>query len=288
MPHNTKEIRHVYKVKHNLKRGNQIILLMITDCKKWHYLVVKSLSILLRGITSNHKEVFHCLNCFRSYNTKNRLKKHKNVCENHDYCYVEMPEEDNRILKYNYGEKSLRTQFTIYADLECSLEKMSTYHNDPEKSSITKVNKHTPSGYSLFTCSSFDSTENKLDYYKGKDCMKKFCKVLKEHATRIINYEKKKEEKMHNKQKNCYICKKRFSTDDNSEKYHKVRDHCHYSKFIDSFRFMSSSLSSLIDNLAEGLRSDKCAHCKSCLDYISTIFGALSVKIIIRKTLIKN
>ena len=41
-------------------------------------------------------------------------------------------------------------------------------------------------------------------------------------------------------------------------------------KFIDSFRFMSSSLSSLADNLSEGLHSDKCTDCKSCLDYITT------------------
>ena len=38
----------------------------------------------------------------------------------------------------------------------------------------------------------------------------------------------KKEEKKHNKQGVCRICKKRFSTDDNNKKYHKVRDHCHY------------------------------------------------------------
>ena len=41
-------------------------------------------------------------------------------------------------------------------------------------------------------------------------------------------------------------------------------------KFIDSFRFMSSSLSSLIDNLSVGLHSDKCTDCKSCLDYMIT------------------
>ena len=32
----------------------------------------------------------------------------------------------------------------------------------------------------------------KINCYRGKDCMKRFCKDLKEHATRIINYEKKK------------------------------------------------------------------------------------------------
>ena len=40
---------------------------MITDGEKWHYLVVKKLSVLLRGITSNHNEDFYCLNCFRAY-----------------------------------------------------------------------------------------------------------------------------------------------------------------------------------------------------------------------------
>ena len=56
VPHNTEKIRLAYKSKHNFKRENQVILLMITDGKKWHYLAVKSLSALLRGITSNYKE----------------------------------------------------------------------------------------------------------------------------------------------------------------------------------------------------------------------------------------
>ena len=54
---------------------------------------------------------------------ENKLKKHKKVCENHDYCYVEMPEEYTKILKYNEGEKSMKSPFIVYADLECLLEK---------------------------------------------------------------------------------------------------------------------------------------------------------------------
>ena len=39
--------------------------------------------------------------------------------QDHDYCYVKRPEEDEKILKYNSGEKSLKVPFMIYADLQC-------------------------------------------------------------------------------------------------------------------------------------------------------------------------
>ena len=103
-----------------------------------------------------------------------------------------MPAEDNKILKYNHGEKSMKVSFVICADLECLLVKINTCRNNPEKSSTTKISKHSPSGYSLFTCSSFDTKEKKLDCHRGEDCMKEFCKDLKKHVTRIIKYDKKK------------------------------------------------------------------------------------------------
>ena len=199
--------------------------------------------------------------------------------------------------------------------------------------------------------------------------MKKFCKDLREHATKTINYEKKdmipltkKEKKNHNKQEVCYICKKEFNTDD--KKHYKVKDHCHYMgkyrgaahnicnlryripkeipivfhngstydyhfpikelvkefdgnfeclgentekyitfsvplkkeiknnkiieityklKFIDSYRFMSTSLSKIVDNLSEGLHNNRYVDCKSCLDYMKTkdeklIFRCFSCK----------
>ena len=81
MPYNTEKIRHAYKSKYNLNHENQVILLMITGGKKWYYLAVKSLSALLKEITSNHKGDFYCLNCLHSYTTENKLKKHYNVCK---------------------------------------------------------------------------------------------------------------------------------------------------------------------------------------------------------------
>ena len=88
-----------------------------------------------------------------------------------------MPNEGNKILKYNHGEKSMKTSFTIYADLECLLEKMHSYQNNPEKSSTEETTMHTPSGYSLFTNCSFDSEKSKLDCYKGKDCTERFVRI---------------------------------------------------------------------------------------------------------------
>ena len=115
----------------------------------------------------------------------------------------------------------MKLPFAIYADLECLLEKMSTYINNPNESSTTKINKHTPSGYSIFTHCSFDKSKNKLNYYRGKDCMKMFSKDLREHVSKIISYEKKNmiplttEEKIyHNKQKICYICKNKFNNNE--------------------------------------------------------------------------
>ena len=126
VPYNTKKIQVAYKSKHNLTREKQVILLMISNGENWHYLVVKNLPGLFKGITSNHKEDFYCLNCFHSYRTKNKLEAHKKICENYDYCHVEMPTKDNNIIKCNQGEKSIKLPFVVYADLECLLEKIST------------------------------------------------------------------------------------------------------------------------------------------------------------------
>ena len=68
------------------------------------------------------------------------------------------------------------------------VRKISACQNNPRESSTTQINKHAPSGYSLYTHCSFDKSKNKLDHYRGKDCMKKFCKDLRTHATKIINY----------------------------------------------------------------------------------------------------
>ena len=355
-----KKIEIAYKSKYNLIRDNQIILLVISNGKNSHYLAVKSLSRLLRGISSNHNSDYYCLNCFHSYRTENKLNVHKKICENHDYCNIEMPSPNNNIIKYNQGEKSLEFSFIIYADLECLLKKIDTCYNNPDLSSATKINQHIPSGYSIYTNCSFNKANNKLSYYRGEDCMKRFCKDLKDHSTKIIDFKKKtmipltkEEEDNYNKENTCYICENDFNND-------KVKDHCHFTgkyrgaahntcnlrykvpktipvifhngsrydyyfiikelasefngnfeclgentekyitfsvpikkkidnkniditykiKFIDSFRFMTTSLSKLIDNLTGNIHNDKCIKCKSNLCFVRVMNETLLFKCI--------
>ena len=53
-------------------------------------------------------EIFYCSNCFSSCTTKNKLKEHEEICNNHDSCLMEIPRWAEKILEYNPGEKSLK------------------------------------------------------------------------------------------------------------------------------------------------------------------------------------
>ena len=83
IPHNTKIINVAYRSEYNNKHKKQVILLMITDGKKWYYLSITNWSALLQEKSSNHHKY--------SYTTKNKLKEHEEICNNHDSCHIKMP-----------------------------------------------------------------------------------------------------------------------------------------------------------------------------------------------------
>ena len=134
----------------------------------------KKQSVFLRGIMSKHHGVFYCLNPLYSFGTKNKLESHKNVCENKDFSNIIMPYEDTKILEFHQYQKSDKTPFVIYVDLECLIENINGIKNNLENSFATRISEHIPPGFSISTISSFQSIENELDVYRVKDCMKKF------------------------------------------------------------------------------------------------------------------
>ena len=115
MLHNEIKIIHAFKSEDNRKPKNQAVLFMITDGEKWHYIALKkepfddgfihptkTLPKLFRGIIANHDGGFYCLNFLHSFRTDNALKKHERLCENNNYCCVEMPTKFNIITVKNH------------------------------------------------------------------------------------------------------------------------------------------------------------------------------------------
>ena len=121
---------------------------------------------------------------------KKKLESHKKVCENKDFCNIIMPPENKKILEFNQYQKSAKAQFIIYADLECVIEKIKECKNNLENSSTAKIGKRIPSDFKISAISSFNRIENKHDVHRGKDCMKKLCESVREHAMKIIFFHK--------------------------------------------------------------------------------------------------
>ena len=106
------EIRQFCISKHNNTRNIHANLLMITDSfGKWHYVAIKSISGLLRGITSTNNSDFYCLNCFHSYRTQKRLKEHEQLYAKHDFCNLKLPDEEHKYISSTSGKNTLKKSF---------------------------------------------------------------------------------------------------------------------------------------------------------------------------------
>ena len=104
-----------------------------------------------------------------------------------------------------------------------------------KNSSTAKVIEYIQSGFSMSAVSSLRNI-NKHEVYRGKDCMKKFCEFLIEHAMKATNFKKKKMKlllKEHQQScknaKICNICNRKLANKYlKDKKYLKVRDHCDF------------------------------------------------------------
>ena len=90
--------------------------------------------------------------------------------------------------------KSDKMPYIMYADIESLIKKTDGCTNNPQNPSTTIIGEHIPCGYSMSTIWAFHNTENKHTLNHEEDCMKRFCTCLREHATNVVNFEKK----------NCY------------------------------------------------------------------------------------
>ena len=73
---------------------------MITDSEKWHYVDVKSLSVLFGGITSNKNGDFYCLNCFCLYRTEKKAYLVKQLSASQKQAVLKLIEKKGRDKRY--------------------------------------------------------------------------------------------------------------------------------------------------------------------------------------------
>ena len=168
------------------------------------------------------------------------------------FWIVMLLEKDN-ILEFNQYMKSDKMLDIIYADIESLIKKIDRCKDNPDISSTTKAEEHIPCRYSESTIWVFDHIKNKHTLYCGEDFLKRFCTSLRENATKLINFEKKKmlpltkkELKLHQDATDCYICGKRFLRKFvNDKDYWKVRDH-----FTGKYRGAADSICNLRFNVS--------------------------------------
>ena len=104
-----------------------------------------------------------------------------------------IPSEDTKILEFSQYQKTDQARFVTDADLDCIIEKTDGCENNPELSCKRKVSERIPSGFSMSIISLFRSIEKDHDVCRGKDCIKKFCVFLIEHAMKTISIQKRNE-----------------------------------------------------------------------------------------------
>ena len=203
--------------------------------------------LLSSSISKDGHKKYFCDNCLNGFKSEKTRDAHFYNCINNGAAKINMPKTGSTI-KFTKGSCQLKVPFVKYVDFEAILEKYDSCEDNPDKSYTRKINKHTPSGFCVYTKFAHGDIDNPLKLYRGSDCIKVFCKHVVDAVKRLYNMfpnNKKmdeltdKEKKSHNNADVCHICEGKFikwdvsKKDDKSfrKKYaknKKVRDHCHY------------------------------------------------------------
>ena len=182
---------------------------------------------------------YFCVNCLNGFESEIIGDDHYEYCKDKDSVRVEMPTKDKSIVKYTDGQYQFKVPFVIYVDFESILVPVSSAAGDPGKPSTRSINVYEPSGWYINSTfayeNSYSNKLSKLQQYRGKDCVSKFCETIMLEAKRLYKSAPQKpmyelndrQLEEHKNSKKCHICFKEFFPKDIKGNI-KVRDHCHY------------------------------------------------------------
>ena len=128
-----------------------------------------------------------------------------------------MSSEKDNILEFNQYMKSDKMSYIIYADTESLIKKQMEVQIIQKILQQQKLESIFLVDIFNVNYMAFDNIYKKHTLYRGEDCIKKICESLREHAKKIIDFEKKKmlpltkeELKSYQDTKVCYICGKHY------------------------------------------------------------------------------
>ena len=193
-----------------------------------HYGVVKNLSRLVSSQVSKRNNII-CIRCLNHFRTTKSLKKHLELCQNHDHQRHVYPNEHDKDVFFKQYQKMHRVPFVVYADFECFVEPT----NNKIGKGTVQYQKHTPSGFCYtIKCKEESVYESKTVLYtakeEGEDIGKKFVKCLEKDLEEVYKILKtnvpikitEQEEESFKNAVECYACGLDLKDD-------RVRDHCH-------------------------------------------------------------
>ena len=225
------EVVYPLKIFKAPERQHQINLLLIADCEKKHYCLIKDMSKLLSSQITKHNGSIHiCLRCLNAFQTNEKLEIHKEICQSNEF--IEMPEEGT-FIQFENHIRSQKMPFVIYADFESLVESISGCEPNPKNCFTNQFQKHKPCGFCYHIKCSFNENLSKTVTYRMKsenaDISQIFVEMIEDDITRIQNIPPKplimtqNDWKDFNESTKCWICQEEFEEDEK-----KVRDHCHF------------------------------------------------------------
>ena len=223
------EDKDIYICRKGRRHQGEINLMLISEGDRWHYTAVKSLSRLLASKNSKHAhKQYFCTNCLQGFTLELSRDEHYSYCIDKETVRVEMPSKGSTIEFYD-GQNQFKVPFMMYADFESILMPTQGPNPDPGKAYTTKVNKHIPSGWCVYSKFAYGDAKDPLTIYRGEDCVKRFCDHIMNEARRLYHMFPEKpmdpltnrQWKSYKKARECHICYKPVNSRD-------PKDHCHY------------------------------------------------------------
>ena len=209
------------------RSDNQINLLLISQGEKRHFCLVRNMSRLLADRTNHNGAAFYCNFCFHGFVRQDLLDEHLPYCKQHGAQKIELPDEENKWLRFENFRRQLKTPFVIYADFESITKKII----DPSIDSNTKkYQEHEACGYAYKVVCEDSRYSKPIVHYRGPDPINHFLnKIFQEEQEinkileNITPMDLTPQDEINFKSaKNCHICDKPLGAN-------RVRDHNHLS-----------------------------------------------------------